>query len=225
MLGQALPGLERSEAVNTQAKVNSNIVWQPTQVTREDREQVLQQRGRVVWFTGLSGSGKSTVAVEVERRLMAAGRATYLLDGDNLRFGLNHDLNFSACDRRENIRRIAEVAKLFADAGIIVLAAFISPYREDREALRRSIGEGRFIEVSVNTPLTVCEERDTKGLYAKARAGEITDFTGVSAPYEEPENPELAIDTSQVPLGEAAHRVVSFIEASMDEAFRRAPVE
>lgn len=209
--------------MNTQAKVNPNIVWQPTQVTREDREQMLQQRGRVVWFTGLSGSGKSTVAVEVERRLVQAGRATYLLDGDNLRFGLNHDLSFSADDRRENIRRIAEVAKLFADAGIIVLAAFISPYRKDREAIRAMMGEGRFIEVSINTPLEVCEARDTKGLYAKARAGEILDFTGVSAPYEEPLEPELAIDTSQVALGDAALAVVEVIENSMDEAFRRAP--
>lgn len=223
MVGQALPGLERNEAVNNEAKVNSNIVWQPTQVTREDREQALKQRGRVVWFTGLSGSGKSTVAVEVERRLVEAGRATYLLDGDNLRFGLNKDLSFSESDRRENIRRIAEVAKLFADAGLIVLAAFISPYREDREALRQSIGEGRFIEVSINTPLSVCEARDTKGLYAKARAGEISDFTGISAPYEEPENPEIAIDTSQVPLDEAAQSVIRIIEAGMDEAFRLSP--
>lgn len=225
MVSPPVPGLEKSEAVNTRAKVNPNIVWQPTQVTREDREETLQQRGRVVWFTGLSGSGKSTVAVEVERRLVKAGRATYLLDGDNLRFGLNRDLSFSADDRQENIRRIAEVAKLFADAGIIVLAAFISPYRADRDALRKSMGEGRFIEVSVNTPLAVCEERDTKGLYAKARAGELSDFTGISAPYEEPENPELAIDTSQVPLGDAARNVVAVIEASLDESFRRPHVE
>lgn len=201
--------------MNIEAKVNPNIVWQPTQVTREEREEMLQQRGRVVWFTGLSGSGKSTVAVEVERRLVQAGRATYLLDGDNLRFGLNRDLTFSAEDRRENIRRIAEVAKLFADAGIIVMAAFISPYRNDRDAIRASMGEGRFIEVSISTPLEVCEARDTKGLYAKARAGEITDFTGISAPYEEPDNPELTIDTSQTSLDEAAQMVVSFIEHSM----------
>lgn len=207
--------------MNTEAKVNPNIVWQPTQVTRDEREQMLGQRGRVVWFTGLSGSGKSTVAVEVERRLVAAGRVTYLLDGDNLRFGLNRDLSFSVEDRRENIRRIAEVAKLFADAGIIVMAAFISPYRADRDAIRALMGEGRFIEISINTPLEVCEARDTKGLYARARAGEISDFTGISAPYEEPENPELKIDTSQVPLGDAACSVIRVIEDSMDEAWRR----
>lgn len=211
--------------MNTEAKVNPNIVWQPTQVTRDEREQMLQQRGRVVWFTGLSGSGKSTVAVEVERRLVAAGRVTYLLDGDNLRFGLNRDLSFSVEDRRENIRRIAEVARLFADAGIIVMAAFISPYSDDRDAIRASMGEGRFIEISINTPLEVCEARDTKGLYAKARAGEISDFTGISAPYEEPENPELKIDTSQVALGDAACRVIRVIEDSMDEAWRRSTAD
>ena len=185
---------------------------------------MLQQRGRIVWFTGLSGSGKSTVAVEVERRLCMAGRATYLLDGDNLRFGLNKDLTFSAEDRRENIRRIGEVAKLFSDAGIIVLASFISPYKEDRAAIRASVDAGRYIEVHISTPIEVCEGRDIKGLYAKARAGEIKDFTGVNAPYEAPENPELDIDTSRVALDDAVRHVIEFIEDSMDEAWRR-PVQ
>lgn len=182
---------------------------------------MLQQRGRVVWFTGLSGSGKSTVAVDVERRLVKAGRAVYLLDGDNLRFGLCRDLTFSADDRRENIRRISEVAKLFADAGIIVLAAFISPYREDRDALRASMEPGRYMEIFINTPIEVCEARDIKGLYKKARAGEIEDFTGVSAPYEEPIDPDMTIDTSVVSLDDASRQVVEYIEASLDPAFRR----
>lgn len=207
--------------MENQPNSNPNIVWQHTQVTREDRETMLQQRGRIVWFTGLSGSGKSTVAIEVERRLCAAGRAVYLLDGDNLRFGLNRDLTFSAADRRENIRRIGEVAKLFSDAGIIVLAAFISPYAEDREATRASVEPGRYIEVHVSTPIEVCEARDIKGLYRKARAGEILDFTGVNAPYEIPVNPELTIDTSKVSLDDAVREVLTFIEGSMDEAWRR----
>lgn len=174
-----------------------------------------------MWFTGLSGSGKSTVAIDVERRLVKAGRVVYLLDGDNLRFGLCRDLTFSADDRRENIRRISEVAKLFADAGIIVLAAFISPYREDRDALRNSMERGRYMEVFINTPIEVCEQRDIKGLYKKARAGEIADFTGVSAPYEEPIDPEMTIDTSVVSLQDASHQVVAYLEDSLDPAFRR----
>lgn len=207
--------------MENQSKSSPNVVWQPTQVTRNDRENMLRQRGRIVWFTGLSGSGKSTVAVEVERRLCDAGRAIYLLDGDNLRFGLNRDLTFSAEDRRENIRRIGEVAKLFSDAGIIVLAAFISPYAEDREAIRNSAAPGDYIEVHISTPVEVCEARDIKGLYKKARAGEILDFTGVNAPYEAPVNPELEIDTSKVSLEDAVDQVVAYIEATMDDDWRR----
>lgn len=202
-------------------KVNPNIVWQTTQVGRKNREELLQQEGRILWFTGLSGSGKSTVAVEVERLLLQQGRATYLLDGDNIRFGLNKDLTFSAEDRRENIRRISEVAKLFVDAGIIVLAAFISPFREDRDQLRASMDKGRFLEVSITTPLEVCEARDTKGLYAKARAGEIDNFTGISSPYEAPLNPELEIDTSEVSLSDASRRVIRMLEDTLPSAYRR----
>lgn len=181
---------------------------------------MLRQRGRIVWFTGLSGSGKSTVAVEVERRLCDAGRAIYLMDGDNLRFGLNRDLTFSAEDRRENIRRIGEVAKLFSDAGIIVLAAFISPYAEDRDAIRNSVPEGSYIEVHVSTPIEVCEARDIKGLYKKARAGEILDFTGVNAPYEIPVNPEIDVDTSKMSLEDAVNQVLAYIESTIDEDWR-----
>lgn len=194
---------------------NPNIVWHEGHVTRRDRERVLGQKGRVVWFTGLSGSGKSTVAVEVERRLNELGRAVYLLDGDNLRFGLCRDLTFSAEHRRENIRRIGEVTRLFADAGVIALAAFISPYREDRDRIREGLEPGQFIEVWVNTPIEVCEQRDVKGLYAKARAGEIADFTGVSAPYEEPLAPEVTVDTAAVSLQEAVDIVVAWILESI----------
>lgn len=207
--------------MSSPSNVNPNIVWQTTKVGRNNREELLQQRGRILWFTGLSGSGKSTVAVEVERLLVEQGRATYLLDGDNIRFGLNSDLTFSAEDRRENIRRISEVAKLFVDAGIIVLAAFISPYRADRDRIRASMDDGHFLEVSITTPLEVCEARDTKGLYAKARAGEIDNFTGISSPYEAPLTPELAIDTSDVSLGDASRRVIEMLEGTLDPAFRR----
>lgn len=203
--------------MNEKETVNRNIVWQQTQVSREDRERVLQQRGRVVWFTGLSGSGKSTLASHVERELNLQGRAAYLLDGDNLRFGLCNDLGFSEGGRRENIRRIGEVARLFADAGIIVLASFISPYREDREALRAKLDDETFIEVHVSTPLEVCEERDVKGLYEKARNGDIKDFTGISAPYEAPINPEVRVDTSVVPLQEAADMVIEAVLDSIED--------
>lgn len=196
------------------AKTSPNVVWQSTKVQRSDREKSLGQRGRLVWFTGLSGSGKSTVAIEVERLLMESGRAIYLLDGDNLRFGLNKDLGFSDEDRRENIRRIAEVGKLFVDAGLIVLAAFISPFRADRDGIRTMLDDGQFLEISITTPLAVCEERDVKGLYARARAGEISDFTGISSPYENPLNPELALDTSTMTIQEAARRVLRLLQES-----------
>lgn len=195
---------------------NQNIVWQQTKVSREDREKVLGQKGRVVWFTGLSGSGKSTLAIEVERALLEAGHAVYLLDGDNLRFGLCNDLDFSEASRRENIRRIAEVTRLFADAGIITLAAFISPYREDRNSLRERLAPGEFLEVYVDTPIAVCEARDVKGLYEKARAGEIKNFTGISAPYEEPLNPELRVDTSSIALKDATKLVLDYILRSIE---------
>ena len=164
----------------------TNITWHEATVTAEDREKLLNQKGCVIWFTGLSGSGKSTLANAVEYVLHQQNHHTYVLDGDNVRHGLNKNLGFSPEDREENIRRIGEVAKLFADAGTIVMTAFISPYRDDRDTARALIADGRFVEVFVECPLEVCEERDTKGLYKKARAGEIKEFTGISAPYESP---------------------------------------
>jgi adenylyl-sulfate kinase len=174
---------------------SKNITRQDQLVTKEERASLKKQKPCIIWFTGLSGSGKSTIANALEKRLHKEGYHTYLLDGDNVRHGLNRDLGFSAEDRVENIRRIGEVAKLMVDAGLIVMTAFISPYREDRQMVRDIVGEGEFIEVFVDTPLEVCEQRDPKGLYAKARAGEIKNFTGIDAPYEEPLASELVIDT------------------------------
>lgn len=173
----------------------TNIVWHASALSREQRFASLGATGAVVWFTGLSGSGKSTVAVEVERRLVLAGRPAVLLDGDNLRHGLNADLGFSDDDRRENIRRVGEVAVLFAEAGVVALVPLISPFREAREAVRAKVEAAglRFVEVFVDTPIELCEQRDPKGLYAKARAGEIRDFTGIDSPYEAPTNPELVL--------------------------------
>ncbi len=176
---------------------SSNVRLHDGDVTRSDRETILGQRGCVVWFTGLSGSGKSTLARALEARLAEIGRLVYVLDGDNLRHGLNGDLGFSAEDRVENIRRVGEVSALFGDTGTITLVAFISPYRADRELARRAAEGIPFFEVFVDTPLDVCEKRDPKGLYKKARAGEIGDFTGISAPYESPESPEFRVETTQ----------------------------
>ena len=172
-------------------------------VQREERETLLQQKGCVVWFTGLSGSGKSTLAIALERALHERGYLCQLLDGDNIRSGINNNLGFSDNDRKENIRRIAEVAKLFVDCGIITLTAFISPTNDIRSLATGIIGKENFIEVFVNTPLAVCEERDVKGLYKKARAGLISDFTGISAPFEAPENPDLDVDTANRTVGES----------------------
>ncbi|MCE2846206.1 MAG: adenylyl-sulfate kinase [Sphingobacteriales bacterium] len=172
---------------------NPNVVRHHYQTKREDRERILNQRATIIWFTGLSGSGKSTLADAVERELQSRGYKTYLLDGDNLRHGLNADLDFSESGRQENIRRTGEVSALLFDAGLIVLTAFVSPYRSDRDKIRSLFPEGRFIEVFVDCPIEVCEQRDIKGLYAKARQGLIPDFTGVSAPYEPPLHPELTI--------------------------------
>jgi adenylyl-sulfate kinase len=183
-------------------------------VSREDREAALGQRACVVWFTGLSGSGKSTLAREVERRLAGRGRLVYVLDGDNVRHGLCADLGFSDADRAENIRRIAEVAALLVDAGLIVLTAFISPFRADRAHARRVIGDERFVEVHVDATLAECETRDPKGLYAKARRGEIREFTGIDSPYEPPENPEITLKTATTEIAAAAARVVEFLAAS-----------
>ncbi|GIX35913.1 MAG: hypothetical protein KatS3mg126_1692 [Lysobacteraceae bacterium] len=172
-----------------------NLHWQATEVDKAARARLLGQTPRVVWFTGLSGSGKSTLANALEKRLHALGRHTYLLDGDNVRHGLNRDLGFTEADRVENIRRVAEVARLMVDAGLIVLVSFISPYRSERRMARELFAPGEFVEVFVDTPLEECERRDVKGLYAKARAGEIPNFTGISAPYEAPEQPELHLRT------------------------------
>ena len=174
----------------------SNIINHASLVSAELRQRKLGQNGCVLWFTGYSGSGKSTLATALEKALIDDHHFAYVLDGDNVRHGLNRDLGFAAEDRTENIRRIGEVANLFADAGVITLTAFISPYRADRQLAREVIGSDRFREVYLTTPLEVCEERDPKGLYKKARAGEIGEFTGISAPYEPPLNPDLIIDTS-----------------------------
>jgi adenylylsulfate kinase len=191
----------------------TNITWHVGEVPREQREKILGQKGVTVWLTGLSGSGKSTIAVAVEKALADRGRATYILDGDNVRHGLNSNLGFSPEDRTENIRRIGEVAKLFSDAGLIVFTSFISPYRADRDAVRAIMPEGGFVEVYVNADVETCEGRDVKGLYAKARAGEIPEFTGISAPYEAPENPELMIDT----MGQSVEQCVGRLLDCLDE--------
>lgn len=190
----------------------TNIVWHPATITKEDREKLLKQKGCVIWFTGLSGSGKSTLAHAVEEMLYKMEHLTFVLDGDNIRHGLNKNLGFSPEDREENIRRIGEVAKLFAQAGIITMTAFISPYRKDRDKARALLNDGEFIEVFVKVPLEVAEQRDPKGLYKKARAGEIKEFTGIDAPYEEPLNPELVIDTSKLSLEESAQMVIDYLK-------------
>lgn len=190
----------------------TNITWHHANITRAEREMLLNQKGVVIWFTGLSASGKSTIAHRIEEKLFERGILTYVLDGDNIRHGLNKNLGFSPEDREENIRRIGEVGKLFADAGIIAMTAFISPYRADRDKARQLHEPGRFIEVFVDAPLSVLEDRDPKGLYKKARAGQIPEFTGISAPYEAPENPEIHLDTSQMGIEECANAVVAYLE-------------
>jgi adenylylsulfate kinase len=193
-------------------KKATNVTWHGGHVGRKEREEILGQHGATLWFTGLSGSGKSTVARRVEQILVGRGRAVYVLDGDNVRHGLNSDLGFGPEERTENIRRIGEVAKLFTDAGILTIAAFISPYRADRDRIRGLLAENDFVEVHVTAPLEVCEERDPKGLYARARAGEIADFTGISAPYEEPESPEIRVDTHRGSIDECATQVVDWLD-------------
>ena len=180
-------------------------------VKREHRERLLGQRGVTLWFTGLSGAGKSTLAVAVEEALHKLGNLTYILDGDNIRSGINNNLSFSPEDRKENIRRIAEIAKLFREAGVITLTAFISPYREDRQLARDLAGSDDFIEVFADASLDSCEQRDPKGLYKKARAGQIPEFTGISAPYEAPENPELHVRTDQHSIEECVEMVLSYL--------------
>ena len=188
-----------------------NINWHSGEIDKAAWEELLGQQGMVFWFTGLSGSGKSTIAVEVEKELYRRGRASYRLDGDNLRFGLNKDLGFTAEDREENIRRIGEVAALFADAGLITLASFISPYRSGREAARQAAGAENFKEIYVKADVATCAERDPKGLYARVKKGEIENFTGISAPYEEPENPDLVVDTEKLSLKESVELVLGLV--------------
>jgi len=190
----------------------TNIVWHRGAITREDRQQLNGHKGCTVWLTGLSGSGKSTIAVDLEKRLLERGVRTYILDGDNIRHGLNKNLGFSPEDRTENIRRIGEVAKLFSDAGLVALTAFISPYRADRDQVRAIMQPGDFIEVFVDCPVEVCEQRDVKGLYKKARAGEIKEFTGISAPYEAPTKPELVIRTSGQSVETSALQILDYLE-------------
>jgi len=189
---------------------STNVVWQETDITREIRSKQKSQKPLTLWFTGLSGSGKSTIANEVEKRLVAMGKHTMLLDGDNIRHGLNRNLGFKEVDRVENIRRISEVSKLMNDTGIITLTSFISPYINDRENARKIIGD-EYIEIFVSTPLEECEKRDVKGLYKKARAGEIPNFTGISSPYEKPVNPDIEIDTSKYSIEEAADIIIKKI--------------
>lgn len=192
--------------------VAENITWHRGEVGRSDREKARGHRGGVIWLTGLSGSGKSTLGSRLEGALHARGVQVYVLDGDNVRHGLCADLGFAPEDRQENIRRVGEVAKLFVDSGTLVISAFISPYRADRAKVRSTLGEGDFVEVHVAADLATCEFRDPKGLYKKARAGEIKGFTGIDAPYEAPESPELSIDTSDDTPEESAAQVLRYLE-------------
>ena len=196
-----------------------NLTETSSAVSAVDRERILGQRGAVLWFTGLSGSGKSTLAYALEERLTQMGKLAYVLDGDNVRMGLCSDLGFSADDRKENNRRVGEVAALFAESGLLLLTSFISPYRKDRAAARNK-AQGKFVEIYLDVPVAICEERDPKGLYRKARAGAIQDFTGISAPYEEPEDPELRVNTAELSLGESVDSIVDYLSR---EGFLNAP--
>ncbi len=191
---------------------SKNITWHHGLVSKQEREQRNKNRGVILWYTGLSGCGKSTIANAVEKKLFDMGHHTYVLDGDNIRFGLNKNLGFSPEDRTENIRRIGEVAKLFVDAGIIVSTAFISPYRKDRDQVRSIVEDGDMVEIFVQCDLDTCEQRDPKGLYKKARAGEIAEFTGISAPYEEPLNAEITIDSGAMNVDQCADAVIGFLQ-------------
>jgi len=190
----------------------TNVTWHDYKIKREDREKLLKQKGVLLWFTGLSASGKSTIANQVCYELFKLGKLTYVLDGDNIRHGLNKNLGFSPKDREENIRRIAEVGKLFVNAGIITSTAFISPYRKDRNFARGLVGKGRFIEIFVKASIETCENRDQKGLYKKAKIGEIREFTGISAPYEEPLNPEIILDANKLTINEEVKKVLDYLK-------------
>jgi adenylylsulfate kinase len=192
----------------------TNITWHEGHVSREERAQLLKQKGATLWFTGLSGSGKSTIAYTLEHALVQRGRLAYVLDGDNIRHGLNKNLGFSAADREENIRRIGEVAKLFADCGVLTMTSFISPYRADRDKVRALHVEGGlpFLEIHVNTPIETCEQRDPKGLYKKARAGQLKGFTGIDDPYEAPLQPELTLDATTTSPQQATVLLIEYLE-------------
>ena len=192
----------------------TNIVRHEGHVSRDERESKLKQKAVLLWLTGLPSSGKSTIAYTVEHALVNRGHLAYVLDGDNIRFGLNGNLGFSAEDRTENIRRIGEVGKLFVDGGFLTLASFVSPYSADRDAVRELMGEGDFVEIFIDTPVEICEERDPKGLYKKARTGEISNFSGISDPYEVPEKPEMIIKTADWTAEEAAVLIIEMLEKS-----------
>jgi adenylylsulfate kinase len=197
--------------------MDKNLTWSESVVTREYREKATGQRGCVIWLTGLSGSGKSTIARELERQLIENGKMAYVLDGDNVRQGLCSDLGFSAEDRDENIRRVGEVAALFADSGVVTIAAFISPFIAARNRVAKTMGYERFFEVHLDVPLEVCEQRDPKGLYKKVRKGEIPEFTGVTSPYESPEHPALRIDTSKISVEDAVRLILDLIKSNVGE--------
>lgn len=190
---------------------STNTTWHNATVTRQRREQLNGHKSRLLWFTGLSGSGKSTLAHTVEEQLFQRGCRTFVFDGDNVRHGLCSDLGFSLDERSENIRRIGEMSKLFLEAGVIALTAFISPFRKDRERVRELVGAGNFIEIYCNCQVEICQARDVKGLYKRARAGEIPDFTGISSPYEIPENPDLVLDSGHVPLATCAQEIIDLM--------------
>ncbi|CAL26978.1 adenylyl-sulfate kinase [Staphylococcus carnosus] len=191
---------------------SQNITWHDSEVTKNERQEKNGHKSVVLWFTGLSGSGKSTISVALEKALFERGVRSYRLDGDNIRHGLNNNLGFSPEDRKENIRRIGEVSKLLSDAGLITLTAFISPYREDRDHVREILEDGEFVEVYTKASVAACEERDPKQLYKKVRAGEIKNFTGIDAPYEAPEDPEIIVDTEENSVEEAVEQIIQYLE-------------
>ena len=203
--------LEDRRKQETVDRRSSNVVWCQTDITKERRNQLNKQQSAILWFTGLSGSGKSTIANAVEEYLHRHSIRTYILDGDNVRHGLNGDLGFSDEDRKENIRRIGEVSKLFIDAGVMVLTSFISPFVEDRRFVRNIVHDHEFIEIYIDCPLELCEQRDVKGLYQKARKGEIKKFTGIDSPYEKPQNPEVVVDTSVLSIDESVGVIVDYL--------------
>ena len=204
--------MKNNSTSNIQHSTSSDIVPHPHHVTKAERSGMKSQKPCILWFTGLSGSGKSTIANAVESKLLELGKHTYLLDGDNIRMGLNKGLGFSDEDRVENIRRIGEVSKLFVDAGTIVLTAFISPFQKERDAVRDLVEEGEFIEIFIDTPLEVCESRDPKGLYKKARSGEIPNFTGISSPYESPTKSEIHILNDNISIEDVAQQVIDYLK-------------